>query len=88
MPREHASVLMLDHAQRDWRDVISRIDVPALVVGARKSIFSVESQEWIARQIRRAQLAVFEEHEGGSHFMCFENSSHFNQIVRSFLSAS
>jgi non-heme chloroperoxidase len=87
MPREHASVLMLDHAQRDWRDVISRIDVPALAVGARQSIFSVESQEWIARQIRRAQLAVFEEHEGGSHFMCFENPSHFNRIVRSFLSA-
>ncbi|MEZ5865601.1 MAG: alpha/beta hydrolase [Geminicoccaceae bacterium] len=48
MPRRHAAALMLDHATRDWHDVI-RADPPApLVVGARRSVFSAESQAWIA----------------------------------------
>jgi non-heme chloroperoxidase len=33
MPRRHAASLMLDHASRDWRDVIGQIRLPALVDG-------------------------------------------------------
>jgi non-heme chloroperoxidase len=87
MPRAHAAALMLDHAQRDWRDVFSRIDKPALVVGAQKSVFPVTSQQWIARQIPRSQLAIFDESEGGSHFMCIENPTRFNALVRAFLAS-
>lgn len=85
MPRKIAATLFLDHAMRDWRDVISRIRLPTLVVGAEKSVFPVESQEWIAAQIPGARLEIFAEEEGGSHFMCFENPARFNAIVRDFL---
>jgi non-heme chloroperoxidase len=85
MPRKLAAKLFLDHAMRDWRDVISRIRLPTLVVGAEKSVFPVASQEWIARQIPGARLEVFPEKDGGSHFMCFENPARFNAIVRDFL---
>jgi non-heme chloroperoxidase len=86
MPRRHAASLMLDHATRDWRDVIGRIRLPTLVVGARESVFPAESQAWIASQIPGARLAIFEADEGGSHFMCMENAPRFNAVVRNFLS--
>ncbi|HZP20493.1 MAG TPA: alpha/beta hydrolase [Bauldia sp.] len=85
MPRQLAAKLFLDHAMRDWRDVISRIRLPSLVVGAEKSVFPVESQRWIASQIPGARLEIFSERDGGSHFMCFENPVRFNAIVRDFL---
>lgn len=88
MRRRHAAALMLDHATRDWRDAIRRIALPSLVVGARKSVFPPESQAWIAEQIPGARLAIFEEEEGGSHFMCFENPEKFNVRVREFLDAA
>ena len=86
MPRRHAASLMLDHATRDWRDVIGEIRLPTLIVGAHKSVFPAASQAWIASRIPGAQLELFEAEEGGSHFMCMENASRFNAIVRSFLS--
>lgn len=88
MPRRHAASLMLDHATRDWRDVIGRIRLATLVVGARGSVFPPESQAWIASQIPGARLEIFDLHEGGSHFMCFENPARFNAAVRNFLNHS
>jgi pimeloyl-ACP methyl ester carboxylesterase len=87
MPARHAASLMLDHATRDWRDVIGRIRLPTLVVGGRASLFSVESQAWIAEQIPGAHLEIFEQDEGGSHFMIMENPGRFSSVVREFLSA-
>jgi non-heme chloroperoxidase len=87
MPARHAASLMLDHATRDWRDVIGRTRLPTLVVGGRASLFSVDSQAWIAGQIPGARLEIFEEDEGGSHFMVMENPARFNAVVREFLSA-
>ena len=73
---------------RDWRVV---------AVDMRSHGFSEKTRHghrigryaaWIARLIPRAQLVIFEENEGGSHFMCFENPSRFIEVVRSFLNAS
>jgi non-heme chloroperoxidase len=85
MPRRHAAELMLDHATRDWRDVIATIRLPTLVVGAEASVFPAESQQWIARQIPGAEVEIFEASDGGSHFMCLENPARFNARVRAFL---
>ncbi len=85
MPRRHAASLMLDHATRDWRDLLKTIRSPTLVVGARQSVFPVESQEWIAQIIPGAQLEIFDSDDGGSHFMCMENAGRFNARVRAFL---
>lgn len=87
MPRRHAASLMLDHATRDWRDVIGRIRLPTLVVGARQSVFPADSQAWIASRIPGAKLAIFDVDDGGSHFMCMENAARFNELVRDFLDA-
>ena len=85
LPRRHAADLLWDHCLLDWRDVIRTIRLPTLVVGARESIFSAESQEWIAAQIPGAEVVIFEADEGGSHFMCHENPTKFNALVDAFL---
>ena len=48
LPREHASELLRDTAFGDWRDVIERIELPALVVGGETSMFPSASQRWIS----------------------------------------
>ena len=87
MPRASAADLLFDHCLNDWRDVIQETRLPTLVVGGRKSIFSAESQEWIAAVNPNATASIYEEHEGGGHFMFYENPRRFNAEVSAFLSA-
>ena len=84
-PRELAAQLLRDAAFVDWRDVIKRIQLRTLVIGGEGSIFSSDSQRWIASQIPDAQVEIFSEDEGGSHFMFLENPRRFNSTVLSFL---
>lgn len=85
MPRAAAADLLFDHCLSDWRDVIEATRLPTLVIGGRKSIFSAESQEWIAAVNPAAKSVIFEEDEGGGHFMFYENAPRFNREVAAFL---
>ena len=57
----------------------------SLVVGSEASIFSAESQRWIAEQNPQATVEIFEATDGGSHFMFAENPERFNRVVLDFL---
>jgi non-heme chloroperoxidase len=81
-PRQYAARLLLDHLAQDWRDVVPRISIPTLVVGGWRNF---KSQEWIGAHIPKARVEIFDECEGGSHFMFLENPVKFNQIVREFI---
>ncbi|MEJ1938495.1 alpha/beta hydrolase, partial [Nostoc sp. NIES-2111] len=58
---------------------------PTLVVGGETSIFSAQSQRWIASRIPGAEVDIFPASEGGGHFMFFENPRRFNALVSGFL---
>ncbi|MEM0908801.1 MAG: alpha/beta hydrolase, partial [Pseudomonadota bacterium] len=77
--------LLHDHCVLDWREEIRRITNPALVIGGQKSIFSAQSQQWVAGQIPGAQVEIFEADQGGGHFMFWENADRFNGSVAAFL---
>jgi non-heme chloroperoxidase len=85
MNRHHAAELMRNHANLDWRDVISRIRLPALVIGAHASLAPATCMPWIASQIPGSRLEMFAAEEGGSHFMFVENPRKFNRLVLDFL---
>lgn len=85
LPRQHAAALLLNHCAQDWRDVIPRITLPTLVVGGKISVVPWQSQVWIHEQIPSSQLVLFEESEGGQHFMFIEGADKFNQVVASFM---
>ncbi|WP_437915034.1 alpha/beta hydrolase [Sorangium sp. So ce302] len=84
-PRACAAQLLVDHAAQDWRDLIQRLDVPTLVIGGEASHIDPASQAWIAAQIPGAELVIFEEAEGGSHFAFLENPELFNRVVLDFI---
>jgi pimeloyl-ACP methyl ester carboxylesterase len=83
-PREYAARLLFDHATNDWRDLIPAINIPALVVGGKASLVPWKSQVWIGKQIKGAKTEIFEENEGGAHFMFMENPEKFNRLVSEF----
>ena len=85
MPRRHAATLLYNHSTTDWRDLIPRIELPSLVVGGRVSTVPWQSQAWVAEQIPGARLEIFEEEEGGNHFMFIEGHEKFNEIVADFV---
>jgi pimeloyl-ACP methyl ester carboxylesterase len=85
LPRGHAATLIYNHCHQDWRDVIPRIDVPCLFIGGRVSLVPWKSVAWAASQVNGARLEIFEEAEGGQHFMFEENPAKFNRIVAEFI---
>lgn len=85
MPRDHAADLLYNHCHQDWRDIIRSINLPTLVIGGRVSLIHWKSQEWVANQIKGAKLEIFEENEGGQHFMFIEGAPKFNKIVADFI---
>ncbi|MBV9998467.1 MAG: alpha/beta hydrolase [Verrucomicrobia bacterium] len=85
MPRPLAGTLLYNLCHTDWRDVIPRIDLPALIISGRASSTPWKSQEWIHRQIKGSQFEVFEESEGVQHFMFIENPEKFNGLIMEYL---
>jgi non-heme chloroperoxidase len=85
MPRHLAGSLAYNHWHMDWRDLIPRINLPTLIISGRASIIPWKSQEWIHRQIKGSQFEVFEEAEGGHHFMFIENPEKFNRMIMKYL---
>jgi non-heme chloroperoxidase len=70
----------------DWRDLIPRINLPTLIISGRASGAAPwKSQRWIHHQIKNSQFEVFEEAEGGQHFMFIENPEKFNRTIIKYL---
>lgn len=85
MPRVHAATLLLNHATQDWRDTICRITLPTLAVGGRVSLVPWTSVAWTHGQIPGSRLEIFEESDGGQHFMFIENYKRFNALLEDFI---
>jgi pimeloyl-ACP methyl ester carboxylesterase len=88
LPMRYGAMLLIDHVMQDWRDVLSRIDVPTLVIGGEVSHVAPASQEWSASQIPGARLRVFGRAEGGAHFPFFEAPKEFAAVLTEFLAAA
>ncbi|MCP6760135.1 MAG: alpha/beta hydrolase [Fischerella sp. CENA71] len=87
-PRSLAATLLYNQFHTDWRDQIVRIRKPTLIIAGRKSIIPWKSQVWINKSIPNSELEIFEEAEGGGHFMFIENPQKFNRRVLQFLESS
>lgn len=82
MPPEHLATLTFDYVFSDWRDVLARLTVPTLVVGAERSHVPAAVQERIHHAIPGSTLAIM---KGRAHLMFYEESRAFNDIVAAFL---
>jgi non-heme chloroperoxidase len=64
--------------------VVPLVNIPTLVVGGKASLVPWKSMAWVAIQTKGARLEIFEENEGGAHFMFMENPEKFNRLVKEF----
>ena len=55
------------------------------MIGGKASLVPWKSQLWVASQIKGAKVEIFDEAEGGSHFMFMENPDKFNRLVEDFV---
>jgi non-heme chloroperoxidase len=85
MSRQASNDMLLEHSLNDWRDVLQGVTLPTLVIGGERSIFTAESQRWIASQNKNARVEIIGGDDGGSHFMFMESPELFNEIVLSFV---
>lgn len=84
LERRAAASLLRDHCAQDWREVVKKIDVPCLVIGGKVSLMPWQSQQWLSQNIPSAKLVLFDQDEGGQHFMFLENPAKFNKIICNF----
>ena len=70
----------------DWRDVLPRINRPALYIAGEESFVPCSATKWAAAQTPGAVFESFAADEGGNHFMFIENPARFNRVVADFLS--
>lgn len=83
MPTHHAVEVLRDHCTQDWRDVLDRVNIPALVVtGAQSSLFPPESGSYQAQAMPNARQELFED---SSHLPFYEEPERFNESVQSFV---
>ncbi len=82
MPAEHVATLLFDYIFSDWRDVLPRITVPTLVVGADRSHVPITAQERLHHTIPGSTLAIMKDR---AHLMFYEEPRTFNDIVAAFL---
>jgi len=85
LPRRHAAALFMNIQAVDLRDVVGRVSVPSLYVGGRSSLVNWKSVVQQAKEAKQGSYEIFEEDEGGAHFMFLENPTKFNRVVREFL---
>jgi non-heme chloroperoxidase len=82
-PASVASAIIFDQTMRDYRPVLPKVDVPALVVtGADEKLVSVAAEELIASEMPDARVVVFEE---SSHCPFLEETDRFNETVGEFV---
>lgn len=84
-PFQQAATMVLNHALQDWADVLPRIPLPTLVVGGRSSHVNWKSQIWNHEQIKGSRLEIFEDADGGAHFMFLECPDKFNALIKEFV---
>lgn len=85
MPTEDAVEVLQDHCCQDWRDVLGKVDIPALVItGGQSSLFPPESGVYQATEMPSASHEIF---ESSSHAPFYEEPERFNDSVRNFVGA-
>ncbi|BAT18592.1 peroxidase [Asaia bogorensis NBRC 16594] len=82
-PAHARAAMMADHTMHDWRDLLPHIDLPALMMVARKDAVLVpEGPAWVAENMPKCDVLHF---ENSSHMLFIDETAKFNQAVLEFL---
>jgi len=82
-PVEARAAAMEDHTVHDWRDLLPRLDVPALVMVAKQDkVFPQGGPEWVGEHMPNARAVEF---ENSSHMIFHDEPEKFVAAVSGFL---
>jgi non-heme chloroperoxidase len=81
-PAPAAAALLFDYAFGDWRDVVARIALPTMIVGADHSHIPLSVQQWLHDTIPDSRLAIMKDR---AHLMFYEEPDAFNDLVARFV---
>ncbi|GAA0181400.1 hypothetical protein SH2C18_39370 [Clostridium sediminicola] len=74
--------IMKDHTNLDWRDLLPYINIPTMVLVARKSnVFPWQGSAYVAEKIPNSRVEFFED---CGHMLFWENPEKFNSLIKSF----
>ncbi|MGN7149218.1 alpha/beta fold hydrolase [Arthrobacter sp. SAFR-179] len=78
--------LLVDHFTADWRDVAPTVNVPSWVATGRFSpSFPLEGMQWLAENMPKSSLSVF---ENSGHCPHWNEPEEFNRELLTFLRAA
>lgn len=82
-PTSVAVMMLRDMASADFRDTLTRIDVPTILMyGSQSGVFPGSVGEWMRDQIPDAELVTF---ESSSHCPFWEEPERFNRVLSDFV---
>ncbi|MER7395259.1 alpha/beta hydrolase [Streptomyces sp. NPDC000151] len=85
-PHEQVTELLMDHFAADWRDVLSRIDIPTWVVtGRHNPYYHAEGMEWFAQHVQHGSYSIF---ENSGHEPHMNEAALFNKQLLQFLKST
>lgn len=79
---DFAARLLLDAATRDWREAVTQLRVPTLVIAGEHSNVPPQSQQWLAQAMPNATVAVMPD---TGHVMFLTHPQSFNRLVEGFI---
>lgn len=80
----HVAISMwIAMSNSDYRDILDSISVPTLLMyGAKSTLYSKETGEYMRSKIQNSKLVWF---EGGSHLLVLDDPDKFNKVVEEFV---
>jgi pimeloyl-ACP methyl ester carboxylesterase len=81
---EFSAALVTDHATRDWRRQVARVQLPTLVVAGDASAVPWQGSQWVANHIPGS---TFELVEGGPHPLMLKSPRLLAELLAKFLGA-
>ena len=82
-PPSARNAIMADHTRYDWRDFLPKINLPSLVLVARKDkVFPWQGPAWVGEHIPGAQTTFFEK---SSHALFLDEPEKFNEEIIRFM---
>lgn len=84
LSRAHArNTVMADHTTQDWRDLLSLIDLPTLVLVAEQDpAFPADGVAWVGQAVPGARTEYFQD---SAHALFLDEPDRFAQVMTGFL---
>ena len=86
IPASIASSVLFDQTMQDYRESLSKVNVPTLVIsgGVEGKLLPIESIRYVHENIPNSEFSIY---ENSNHCPFYEETERFNKEVKAFISS-